>query len=52
MGGCCEKRANAGIAKIETKGAAGITSNEIPAVLDYVSRYFSQSTFKYFINIC
>lgn len=49
MGGCCEKRSNAGIAKLETKGTigGGITSDEIPKILELASKYFSQSNLPY-----
>eukprot|EP00347_Sterkiella_histriomuscorum_P018856 403343909 len=46
MGGCCEKRSNAGGSILETKGGTvqgNITSDEIPKLLDYTSKYFAQN---------
>lgn len=47
MGGCCEKRSNVEVTKIETKKPppvqGGITSTEVPKLLEFVNHYFTQS---------
>lgn len=45
MGGCCDKRGNSSVAKIENQVAkgGGITSDEIPKVIEYIGRYFTQN---------
>lgn len=43
MGGCCEKRSGAGVTQLESKTAVqgNITSDEIPKLLEYTSKYFA-----------
>jgi hypothetical protein len=46
MGGCCEKRTGDGttsMSKLARTGGAAIPIDEIPRILDYTRRYFSQS---------
>lgn len=44
MGGCCEKRSEASIAKAEQKATPAVTnSSELPQVYDFITRYFTQS---------
>ncbi len=42
MGGCCDKRSNASLTNLASKasGGSGIVSDEVPKLIDYISRYF------------